>query len=594
MTCFQSVKIIIILALLKWTPTILSFSAQEEEGPCEDKTWFRYKNKKNQNCKWVKSSDTTKRCNKKWKGVVIKNKWCPFSCGNCNNVQKGGPPYLKDVVPNGFHVGGPLTGYNPQWKKGEYREVAKREFNIITSTIFMGMNGLNNMGPFDDIVNFAHNNDLAVHGHTLVYPAANIDYWEEHPNANVSQTLKLFINRAAGGPKRKGRIAVWDVVNEAFGYPGQDNLDKFGLTTDYKEYQALGSDYIAKAFYWARNADPDAVLIYNDGNAEEFGDRSTKIFNFIVDQRSKGVPIDGIGFQMHVWGPDDGWENDINSVRKNFQRFENAGISIYITEMDVMSAGSETRAKLPTEAQLKRQADIYREVAELATDMSAVKSLMLWDFADDRSWMHPSYFQLGDYSEGTFFFPTPWWGGNHHRSAMVAKPAYYALRDGLTTNNSYFYFTSKWEEQSSYMYQDSTNPRKVKLSNLVEHDSSLQWSLEEVAGKNDIFRVLCRLGKDAGYLTRNKIWNKNKKKFDPLYTVSLRPRVEAKRQLWIFESSGNDSWWRVINQWHPNSGMLTRLGILNDDSSNWKPSNKVQLDARNDEWDSQYWRKIPV
>lgn len=314
------------------------------------------------------------------------------------------PGSLVAASPPDFAIGAVLHGYDPSWNQGDYAGVAQTEFNAITATWYMGFNGFTASG-FEDVVDFAVSNNQLVHGHALLYPYANEAYWRDHPDDDTTSTVQAFLNLACS--TRKGKVWLWDVVNEVFGFPGVHDMDDQGLRTEFREYTDIGNspgDYIPLAFQWARECDPDATLILLEAGAEELSDVSDNMFSYVVRQRENGVPIDGVGFQMHVWGPQpDIPIKDWESVRANLERFANAGFRIFITEMDVMSAADSP----PTVSQLQVQAEIFRTVSRLATTYS--ESLLLWDYADDRSWMHPSPFQLYDFPIGTFFYPTPWY-----------------------------------------------------------------------------------------------------------------------------------------------------------------------------------------
>ena len=92
-----------------------------------------------------------------------------------------------------------------------------------------------------------------------------------------------------------------------------------------------GTAYIAQAFRWAREADRKALLFYNEAEAEELNPKSDAIYAMVRDLRHRGVPIDGIGFQMHIFNLTPNYA----SIAANFARFGKLGIQIHITEMDV-------------------------------------------------------------------------------------------------------------------------------------------------------------------------------------------------------------------------------------------------------------------
>ena len=190
--------------------------------------------------------------------------------------------------------------------------------------------------------------------------------------------LKNHIETVVG--RYRGKILAWDVVNEAI----DDETGKY--RTDSFWFQKLGADYIKLAFEFARKADPNAKLYYNDYSAEKMNRKSDGIYNLLKDLKNQGVPVDGIGWQMHVE----------NGFRIEPQHFENAkrlaalGLELSITEMDV-------RLKLPASAEdLQNQAAAYRDVADFCLAESACKAILIWGFTDKYSWIPGEFPNTGD------------------------------------------------------------------------------------------------------------------------------------------------------------------------------------------------------
>src|SRR5262249_27604186 len=124
----------------------------------------------------------------------------------------------------------------------------------------------------------------------------------------------------------RGKIAQWDVVNEAL-------ADGSGELRPQSPFTSLGPTFIDDAFRAAHEADPDALLFYNDYAIEGEGDPKTEAAYALVRRlKDAGVSIDGIGFQTHV-DPRD-WPAADN-VRRNFGRFAALGLFVEITELDV-------------------------------------------------------------------------------------------------------------------------------------------------------------------------------------------------------------------------------------------------------------------
>ena len=158
-------------------------------------------------------------------------------------------------------------------------------------------------------------------------------------------------------------------------------------------------------------------LFYNEAEAEEINPKSDAIYAMARAFKQEGVPIDGIGFQMHVAN----LRADIASISANIARFTALGLQVHITEMDValpVDAAGNASAD-----DLKRQADIYRQVAEACVSHPGCTAIQTWGFTDKYSW-------IGSHSKHTqgagLLFDRDYRG----------KRAYDALREALVASRS--------------------------------------------------------------------------------------------------------------------------------------------------------------
>lgn len=180
----------------------------------------------------------------------------------------------------------------------------------------------------DQVFEFADQNDMPVRVQHLLWGDPK---WlpEWLMNGNYSQDeLKAIISDhiATVGTRYKGKVREYTVVNEAF-----SRELKTGGNTDWWGEQ-LGRDYIDLAFTEARSADPDAILILNDFGNETEGEIANNMYDYIKDAKSRGIPIDGIGMQMHIDGLNPPSRQD---VAANMRRFADLGVRVYVTEFDV-------------------------------------------------------------------------------------------------------------------------------------------------------------------------------------------------------------------------------------------------------------------
>ena len=140
------------------------------------------------------------------------------------------------------------------------------------------------------------------------------------------------------------------------------------------------------AFRFAHEADPDALLYYNDYNTEGLGAKSDAAYNLVSTLKSTGVPIDGVGWQCHFVNP----FNVSQAHHTNAQRLASLGLLVSITELDV-------RIQSPTDtAKLNQQAVAYRDLIDFALAEPNVNALLTWGFTDKYSWIPGFFSGYGD------------------------------------------------------------------------------------------------------------------------------------------------------------------------------------------------------
>lgn len=186
----------------------------------------------------------------------------------------------------------------------EYGNVARREFNSITAENEMKWDALEPQpGQFsfaaaDRIVDFAEAYGMLVKGHTLVWHS-QLPAWVQALTGVDEVRAAMLGHIEAVMNHYRGRVAAWDVVNEAWQNGRELRNSVFR--------QVLGDGYIDEAFRKAREVDPDVLLYYNDFGGEGLGGKANAIFGMVQGMVSRGVPIDGVGLQMHTGiyqGPD--------------------------------------------------------------------------------------------------------------------------------------------------------------------------------------------------------------------------------------------------------------------------------------------------
>jgi endo-1,4-beta-xylanase len=306
-----------------------------------------------------------------------------------------------------------------QLSEAVYASTLAREFNMLEPEDALKWEVVHperesfDFSQADQIVNFAIRHGMKVRGHTLVWHQQNPKWLTEgkYTSGELAEILEKHIRTVVG--HYRGKIFAWDVVNEAFDEVQPGKLRR----TIWRDQPGIGlaengSSYIERCFRWAHEADPQALLFYNEAEAEAVNPKSDAIYAMVRDFRQRGVPIDGVGLQMHIAN----LHADVASISANIKRFTALGVQVHITEMDValpVDAGGNARA-----GDLERQADIYRQIAAACLSHSGCTAIQTWGFTDKYSW-------IGSHSKYTQGAALPL--DREYRS----KPAYGALREAL-------------------------------------------------------------------------------------------------------------------------------------------------------------------
>ena len=272
----------------------------------------------------------------------------------------------------------------------------------------------------DVLVEWARQEGLVVHGHALVWHNQAPDWMNtlEGDREVVETILAEHVAGVAG--HFGGRLASWDVVNEAFADSDADG-DGLNDLRDTLWLENVGLDYVATAFRVARAADPDADLYYNDYNLSSVPAKLAAVLDMVDAFRSDPdpVPIDGIGFQMHI---SLAWP-EIGQVRAALAAAAATGLKVKISELDItvntdgngVSLGQTTLTPAVADQQRARYEAIVRAYLD---EVPAPQrgGITVWGIADVDSWRR-SY----NSNEGPLLFD----------DAFAAKPALTGFADGL-------------------------------------------------------------------------------------------------------------------------------------------------------------------
>ena len=261
-----------------------------------------------------------------------------------------------------------------------YGETLTQYFSMVTPENAMKFGPLHpepdryDFADADFIVDFAQTHEMQVRGHKLVWHNQLPGWLEDGDWSKEELTEILHDHIATVVGRYRGRVAAWDVVNEA--------ITDSGTLRNTLWLRVIGPEYIEMAFRWAHEADPDALLFYNDYGAEGLCPKANAVYTLVEDLVKRGVPIHGVGMQMHAsldWCPVP------ESVSANIERLSALGLQIHVTEMDVRVPEPATQEKL------EAQAAIYRDMLHVCISSEGCTAFVLWGFTDSHSWV-PSFF----------------------------------------------------------------------------------------------------------------------------------------------------------------------------------------------------------
>ena len=313
------------------------------------------------------------------------------SSHNTSNVNKGLKDYYSEYFPIGVAV-------NISSLQGEDSALIVREFNSITPENDMKIGPIHpaedeyNWKNADAIVAFAERNKLRVRGHNLVWHfESQTPKWifkdkdgNQASKELVLQRLKDHITKVVS--RYKGKLYAWDVANEVI----SDKPDEYLRPSEW--YKICGEEYIAKAFQWAHEADPNALLFYNDYN-EISPVKREKIYRLVKSLKDAGVPIHGVGLQGH-WAIN---EPSVGQLDSTLKRFADLGVKIQITELDISVYPKEhdARESKPEDADTtftpeKENAQIekYKMCFELFRKYkNVISGVTFWNISDKYSWL---------------------------------------------------------------------------------------------------------------------------------------------------------------------------------------------------------------
>ncbi len=281
---------------------------------------------------------------------------------------------------------------------GVYESIAGSEFGVMTPESSMKWIAINPLpGRFefadmDNLVSFARANAMKVRGHPLVWHRSLPDWVEETAVEDREVHMREYITRVM--TRYSDDVDYWDVINEPV-------ADEGGLR-DSLWLEAMGEQYMDIAFAQARELDPTAILVLNEYDIGFAGPKFDALLSLLDRLRAREVPVDAVGFQLHVSSNFD----QFDELASNMAAIAERGLDIHVTELDVAIVDDDSD---------QIQADIYRGIVETCLAQSRCKVLQSWGFTDRYS------FRTGQ---------TPLYLDRDY----AVKPAYQALQESLGGN----------------------------------------------------------------------------------------------------------------------------------------------------------------
>jgi len=344
-------------------------------------------------------------------------------------------PPLRDAYTGKFQIGAAVGNAVLQGQDAPTERLVRRHFDTLTAENAMKPDAIQpREGEFtfasaDRLMEIAKKSKADVVGHTLVWHAQTPRWFFEGKDGQpvtrevALQRMRTHIKTVVG--RYKGRIKEWDVVNEAIN-------DGPGVLRNSPWLRAIGEDYIAEAFRAAHEADPDAILVYNDYNIELNYKRpkALELLKKLIDQK---VPIHAVGIQSH-------WRMEglpLGEMETAINEFSALGLKVMVTELDIGVLPSRYQGAdisrsegmtpeqaavmnpytkgLPAEV-AQKQADSYRQAFELfLKHREKIGRVTLWGTHDGISWLNN--FPVRGRTEYAMLFDRE----------MKPKPAFFAV-----------------------------------------------------------------------------------------------------------------------------------------------------------------------
>jgi GH35 family endo-1,4-beta-xylanase len=316
--------------------------------------------------------------------AVLHLPWLLLAACNAAAAPARPPTAAAETVEAGVSSRGPVKlgaavnqGHLFDAQDPAYGKTFLREFDSLTPEYEMKLDRLlpaeggYDFSDADRLVGYAEASGKEVRGHALIWHRALPPWMLQRAwtRDELLAFMRSHVEQVMG--RYRGRIAEWDVVNEAL---NDDGTFRSSLWRD-----VIGPDYVEAAFRFARAADPAARLYYNDYGAEWVNAKSGAALALASRLKGLGL-VDGVGFQAHVTAR---WYPAEDELDANLARFAAAGLDVGITELDVaMSAAAGT-----ADERSRLESEIYGGFARACRRQPACKRFTTWGITDRYTWL---------------------------------------------------------------------------------------------------------------------------------------------------------------------------------------------------------------
>ena len=278
----------------------------------------------------------------------------------------------------------------------EYAEAFKANYDQLTAEFEMKMDVIwtsennYNWEAADYLVDFAQDNNMEIHGHALVWYKTFPDWFVNQNNDSIAfeAKVKTYITDVVG--RYKGKIRSWDVVNEVFADGGG--------ARDEDVIAPLFNDPIAfygRCFQYAKDADADAKLFYNDYSVVIDSGKRNSIKSLVTKFEEKGYPIDGLGAQFHY-----SKSTGSTKINEGFTDLASTGLLIHISELDIKLNVNQSNTFSFYSGNAQQQADVYEAIVTMYETLpeSQKFGISTWGVSDKYTWLttswHPKEYPL--------------------------------------------------------------------------------------------------------------------------------------------------------------------------------------------------------